>query len=199
MDTVAVFLKHPTPGRVKTRIAKDIGAVRAARIYSAMAEAVVETIAGQHPFHIFYDPPEKKNEIAQWLGFRENLIAQRGNSLGEKISNAIDDCLAGGSRKVVVIGTDCIELTSAIVKDSFKKLDEADAVIGPCEDCGYYLIGLKQNHTKIFEGIDWSTDKVMHQTLEKMEKLSLKTSLLEQLRDIDSVEDLSEDIMKKIN
>lgn len=202
MNTVAVFLKHPTPGRVKTRMAKDIGDEHAARIYAAMVETVMKNIGEKHSLTVFYNPPEMKQEIVNWLGGRgADFIPQNGESLGEKISNAVEDCITLGNRKVVVIGTDCIDITAKTIANSFERLDDTDAVIGPCEDGGYYLIGLKANHVEIFSGIDWSTDRVMAQTLEKMRELRLNVSILETLRDIDCADDLDLDtgLLEKLN
>ncbi|WP_462137376.1 TIGR04282 family arsenosugar biosynthesis glycosyltransferase [Candidatus Mycalebacterium sp.] len=200
MNTVAVFLKHPTPGKVKTRMAKDIGNGRAAEIYASMAETVMKNIGEKHSFCVFYDPPEMKNEIVRWLSGRAtDFVAQKGETLGEKISNAIDDRVSAGNLKVVVIGTDCVDITAETITDSFERLDTADAVIGPCEDGGYYLIGLKTNRAELFSGIDWSTDRVMAQTLEKARKLRLNVSVLKTLRDIDCADDLNPQVMEKLN
>ncbi len=201
MNTVAVFLKYPSPGNVKTRMAKDLGQERAAQIYSAMAKMVLSTAGGVgHSLCVFYDPPQMEKETREWLGrdFKGRLLPQRGQSLGEKIPHAIEDCICFGSGKVVVIGTDCVEITPEILKDSFKRLDETDTVIGPCEDGGYYLIGLKRNHKEIFRGVDWSTNKVTAQTLEKILKLPLKVSILDTLRDIDFAEDLDGKTLNRI-
>ncbi|QMU56339.1 MAG: DUF2064 domain-containing protein [Candidatus Mycalebacterium zealandia] len=200
MNTVAVFLKHPTPGKVKTRMAKDIGNERAAEIYASMVERVMENIEGKHSLCVFYDPPEMKNEIVRWLGgWTADFVAQRGKTLGEKISNAINDRVSAGNLKVVVIGTDCVEITAETITDSFERLNTADTVIGPCEDGGYYLIGLKTNRAELFNDIDWSTDRVMAQTLEKAQQLRLNVSVMETLRDIDCADDLNPQVLEKLN
>lgn len=200
MNSVAVFLKYPTPGKVKTRLAKDLGEVRAARIYSAMAKTVIGAVGGGRSVFGFYDPPSMGKETAEWLGadFTGALLPQRGGSLGERISNAVDDCFSAGSAKVVVIGTDCVDVTGDIIESSFELLDETDIVIGPCEDGGYYLIGMKSSRPEIFDGIEWSTDKVTAQTLEKARELSLKIGMLATLRDIDSADGLDEEFLRKI-
>lgn len=200
MNAVAVFLKYPSPGKVKTRMAKSLGEVRAARIYSAMAKTVIGAVGEKHPLFIFYDPPSMKKQTAEWLGadLTGELLPQKGNCLGERISNAVDHCIGAGSGKVVVIGTDCIEITADTIAESFELLDGKDAVIGPCEDGGYYLIGMKRSHPEIFRGIDWSTEKVTRQTLEKMRGLSLRTGIMKTLRDIDSAEGLGEEFLRKI-
>ncbi len=158
-----------------------------------MAKTVIANLGGVQSKFIFYDPPSMGDETAKWLGadFTGVFLPQRGQSLGERIPNAIDDCISAGSEKVVVIGTDCVEVTGDIVSDSFERLDGTDVVIGPCEDGGYYLIGMKRSHREIFNGIDWSTERVAAQTLENTDRLSLKVSILQTLRDIDSADDLN--------
>ena len=197
MNTVAIFLKHPTPGKVKTRLARQLGDGRAAEIYSAMAKEVVKSVASGA--RIFYDPPEMEKEVKEWLGdFEGDLSPQNGNSLGERMSNAIGLCLREGSKKIVVIGTDCPDVTPAIIADAFERLNGADVVIGPCEDGGYYLIGMTRLHSGLFCGIEWSTNSVTARTLAKAKALSLKVSMLQTLRDIDEADDLGNGFESRI-
>jgi glycosyltransferase A (GT-A) superfamily protein (DUF2064 family) len=91
---------------------------------------------------------------------------------------------------VVLIGCDLPDLTSALIAKAFDALQSNDVVIGPSCDGGYYLIGLNKSTPELFEEISWSTEKVLKQTLEKAERLLLKVQLLDQLRDIDTLEDL---------
>lgn len=189
MNTVAIFLKHPTPGKVKTRLAKQLGNRRAAAVYSAMAKDVVKS--AERGARIFFDPPEMEKEVRRWLGgFSGAFSPQSGDSLGGRMANAIGLCLREGSEKVVVIGTDCPDITPAIIAGAFERLDGADVVIGPCEDGGYYLIGMRRLYRELFCGIEWSSNSVTARTVEKAEALSLKVSMLQTLRDIDEAEDL---------
>jgi len=93
-------------------------------------------------------------------------------------------------RSVVLIGCDLPDLTSALISKAFDALQSNDLVIGPSCDGGYYLIGLKKEMPDLFKEISWSSEKVLKQTLERAERLSLKVQLLEKLRDIDTLDDL---------
>mgnify|MGYP000025680380 FL=1 len=93
-------------------------------------------------------------------------------------------------QSVILIGCDLPDLTSALISNAFDALQSNDVVIGPSCDGGYYLIGLNKETPDLFKEISWSTEKVLNQTLEKAERLSLKVQLLDRLRDIDTLEDL---------
>jgi len=88
--------------------------------------------------------------------------------------------------RIVIVGTDCLTLTSRDIEKALKKLDFYDCVLGPSKDGGYYLIALKWPHWKLFKGIDWSTSSVLKQTLRKARQLNKKTFLLKVREDIDS-------------
>ena len=201
MDTVAVFLKYPTPGRVKTRLAGEIGYRRAAHIYSAMALGVLRSVTVAAHCRVFFDPPAMEDEVREWTTgvFSGPFSPQVGNSLGERMANAVEQCIDSSRGKVVVIGTDCPDITPTIISEAFGALDTVDVVIGPCDDGGYYLIGMREKHRGLFNGIEWSTDRVMAQTVEKARGLRLNVSVMETLRDIDCADDLNPQVLEKVN
>jgi uncharacterized protein len=104
--------------------------------------------------------------------------------------NAFKDVFGLGYSKAVLIGTDVPSLTEHILNDAFNKLDNNDIVIGPAYDGGYYLIGMKSIQTFLFQNIEWSTTKVLAQTISKIESHNLSYSLLPRLHDIDEEKDL---------
>ena len=192
-NTLIIFLKHPEPGKVKTRLAEEIGAQRAAEIYSAMAERIVSELSLCPEYHTLlqYHPPEKENEIRDWLAnTRMRLRAQSGESLGDKLSEEFEKIFSEDTERAVVIGTDCVDITVDHLREAFSYLDEYDAVLGPARDGGYYLLGLRAHDSRIFGGIDWSTGLVLSQTIERLNSLSLRYILLEELNDIDTASDL---------
>ncbi len=194
-NVLIIFVKYPQEGKVKTRLADDLGEERATEIYSYMAETIIKNVSpsGRYRTAIFFDPPERETEIRKWIGGKhgDSFIPQKGNDLGEKISNAFESVFSGGADKAVIIGTDCVEVSEETVKDAFDSLDETDAVIGPAEDGGYYLLGLKSYAPEIFRDIAWSTDRVLDQSIERINERGLSLKLLETLTDIDTVNDLS--------
>jgi len=202
-NALIIFLKYPQAGKVKTRLAKDVGENEAARIYSNMALNIIESVVDPKSYNtiIFYDPPEKEKEIKDWIGEKEvQYSPQLGNTLGDRISNAFKEVYSSGADKTVIIGTDCLDVTSENIKEALYLLDETDVVLGPAEDGGYYLLGLDKYTPQVFQDIDWSTEHVLEQTVLKIVENSLNYSLLKTLKDIDIVDDINDpfwDVLKK--
>lgn len=191
-NVLIIFVKYPEPGKVKTRIARELGDERAAKIYSHMAGTIIKEVSSSDCYRsvIFFDPPEREKEIKGWIG-SGSFIPQRGNTLGERISNAFGAVFSRGADKAVIIGTDCPDVSQETVEDAFGSLAEKDAVLGPAEDGGYYLLGLRSHAPEIFRDIDWSTDRVLDQSIKRINERRLSLKLLETLTDIDTVNDLS--------
>ena len=194
-NKLIIFVKYPEPGRVKSRIASEIGAEKAAAVYSLMAETIIEKVSKTdvHETIIFFDPVEREKEILEWLGNSvRSYEHQRGTTIGDKMSHAFLSVFSSGAEKAVLIGTDIPEITADTVRDAFTGLDETDVVLGPAEDGGYYLIGLRQPEPRLFSGINWSTNAVLAQTIARIEELRLEYYQLEKLRDIDTYNDIIE-------
>lgn len=191
-NVLMVFIKYPEPGKVKTRLAEMLGTEAAARLYRFMAEDIIQRLKGceQYSTIIFFDPPDKASHIRNWLGDDQHYIQQSGQDLGKKLSNAFRAIFDSGARRAVVIGTDCLGITQDTVTKTLQYLNERDVVIGPAEDGGYYLLGLSSHTPEIFDSIDWSTNKVFHQTVEKAKQLNLSYTVLEPLKDVDEPSDL---------
>jgi hypothetical protein len=194
-----IFLKYPEPGKVKTRLAEDLGYEKATEIYSRMAESIIHNLSKSKEYKtiVFFDPPDRKREIENWLGKRYQLFAQEGKSLGERMVNAFNKTFSLGAKKAVIIGTDCVEISMEIVSQAFNSLDETDVVLGPAEDGGYYILGMKKLIPEIFDDIRWSTSQVLVQTIDKIKENGLKFSLLKTLRDIDTLSDFNHDLLLK--
>ncbi|NND06924.1 MAG: glycosyltransferase [Saprospiraceae bacterium] len=181
---IIVFLRVPESGKVKTRLASTMGKDKALSIYKQLTtmtlDVVRQTDAG---ILLFYFPDVPAAVPAFGQAFR-----QQGTNLGEKISNAFDQALTS-HQQVLIIGTDCPYLTVDQIDRAFNALDTADVVVGPASDGGYYLLGLNAPAPAMFRDIDWSTDKVLTQTLAKSQLLGFNHHLLEELSDIDYEED----------
>ncbi|MFQ5863091.1 MAG: TIGR04282 family arsenosugar biosynthesis glycosyltransferase [Candidatus Brocadiales bacterium] len=192
-DVLMIFVKYPEPGKVKTRLAKTLGGEIAVELYRLMAEDIIRRLKGcrRYKIIIFFDPPHRASDMKDWLGNDLCYIQQSGQDLGERLTNAFGVAFDSGARRAVVIGTDCLGITQGTVSKTLQCLDEKDVVIGPAEDGGYYLLGLSQYIPELFHSIDWSTNKVFHQTIEKAKRLSLSSTVLEPLRDVDEPSDLS--------
>lgn len=192
-NILIIFVKYPEPGRVKTRLAEELGEKKAAKIYSLMAETVISNVINSKRYEtaIFFDPPEKKDEIIKWIGSDcRAFFPQDGETLGERMSNAFGRVFSDCAHRAVIIGTDCVDITADTVGEAFELLESMDVVLGPASDGGYYLLGLNNHEPGVFRNISWSTDLVLKQTIDRVEEAGLTIKLLETMSDIDTAGDL---------
>lgn len=185
-----IFVKNLIPGMVKTRLAKDIGIDGALDIYKQLVEQtneVADKITTDKA--IYYSEYVEIEDI--WDTEKYSLKVQKGNDLGEKMMNAFDEAF-DSFNKVVIIGSDCFDLTPQIIADAFKALEDFDVVVGPARDGGYYLLGMKEHLPQLFQGKEYSTDKVLQELLAEAEESELSVHQLEELNDIDTLEDLKD-------
>jgi len=189
-NLILIFTRYPTPGKTKTRLIPALGAEKAAILQKQMTEFVIKEVKKVHcPFIICYTGATEK-EMKKWLGENLYYLEQRGENLGERLTRAFHYGFKLGYKKIVAIGIDCIELRANILQKAFDLLDKTDCVIGPADDGGYYLIGTKKYQPELFEDIDWGTEKVFKQTVNKIKNYKL----LPKLKDIDYPEDIPEKI-----
>jgi rSAM/selenodomain-associated transferase 1 len=191
-NAFGLLAKYPAPGIVKTRLARDVGEKEAAKIYRSIAEKVFRqavSLGGSYERVVFYAPPSRRDDFERWLP-GEYLLAQKGVELGDIMANALRDLLSDGAAKAVIAGVDIPDLDEGVVRDAFAKLEDAEIVIGPASDGGYYLIGMKSLHYEIFRGISWSTDRVFHETIRIIDTLGLSYSTVRTLSDVDRIEDI---------
>jgi len=185
-NILIVFIRQPVAGRVKTRLAATVGAHAACTMYAAMAEHVVRNVQSDAWSTVLYvDESEGLLPVQQWLGMTPR--EQRGNSLGERLANAVAE---HADARVVVIGTDAPDVDAAVITTAFASLDDYHVVLGPAYDGGYYLIGLQRPLPEVFKGIEWSTDRVMLQTVQAAVTAGATVKILDPLRDIDVEEDV---------
>lgn len=193
---IVVYVKFPVPGKVKTRLAKDVGPEKAAQLYSAMIERVANFTLSPLPrtqFEILFhcDPIRTADEYkAHFARHGVGIEMQEGEDLGARLNHSISDVLTRFAR-VLTIGSDCLEITPALVEEAARSLEQGnDVVLGPATDGGYYLVGMQRPQPELFQGIEWSTDSVLRATIAKCKQLNLKVHLLAELSDIDTVKDL---------
>jgi len=193
-----VFVKNPVLGEVKTRLAASLGEHRALDIYNELLAITRENIANLGcRKHVFFGSFIEDYVIWEEAFLSKNI--QDGDGLGERMESAFSHIFRSesGPVKVVLIGSDCPELTSVHINQAFELLDTSDVVLGPALDGGYYLIGMKKNHPAIWLEIDWSTDRVYQQTIDKINKFNLSYSVLPILQDIDTQEDWSDYLSRR--
>lgn len=183
-----IFIKNPVLGKVKTRLAAGIGDKEALEVYMQLLE-ITRGVALKVNCtrNVFYSDEIVSDD---WEDDKFNKFVQEGEDLGERMKNAFEQVFALGAKKAVIIGSDCPQLTSAIVQEAFVKLDACDVVVGPASDGGYYLLGMKLMHVSLFNEMEWSTDRVRTETLQRIVQQQLTYSLLPVLTDIDTAQDL---------
>lgn len=202
--TLVVFLRAPEPGRVKTRLAKDVGDENALALYKGFVSATLDAVdawRGRHgqetpesrAIRIAYYPENKQDMVAAWLGRERQYIAQSGKDLGRRMANAMAGAFDHGAGRVALVGTDIPQIRSGLLAQAFEALNRSDVVIGPSLDGGYWLIGTRRETftPAIFENIDWGTSSVCAATTELCQAHGLAPSFLEPLRDVDTLADLN--------
>lgn len=182
-----IFIKNAALGKVKTRLANTVGAAKALQIYRALMAhtrqlACTVSVSRLLFYSNFVDTED------QWStnDFQKHL--QQGNDLGARMQQAFSLAFEQ-HQKVVIIGSDCASLTSAIINEAFDLLDQHPFVIGPAIDGGYYLLGMNQFTPQLFDNMTWSTDTVLSDTLQRIESTGATYALLPRLSDIDFEED----------
>ncbi len=192
--SLIAFVKSPEAGRVKSRLAADIGEQKARQLYRHFVEDLLDSLdKGDYCLKIFFYPPDQRDVLAKWLGRHRCYEPQRGDDLGERMKHAFEKCFSDGFETVILVGGDIPDLTGEIVKEGFAALRSSDAVIGPSYDGGYYLIGFQSGTfvPEVFTGISWGTDGVLKSTHEIIENKGLRLFPLPLWRDIDTYEDLT--------
>jgi uncharacterized protein len=185
-EAIIVFQKNPQRGKVKTRLAAGIGEEAALKIYLLLLELTFKELATCKSEVIVYysdflpNPNSSANKLER---------IQRGQDLGERMKNAFEEIFSLGYKKVIIIGTDCPELTTGHLEKAFQDLDNFDVVIGPAADGGYYLLGMRTYCANLFHQIEWSTSGVLSQTLQNATDFGLSVGFLPLLHDIDDKED----------
>lgn len=188
---LAVIAKEPAAGQAKTRLAAELGAPAAARAAAAMLLDTVRMVAGVDatPW-LCFTPPEARARLARLApGF--GLLPQRGGGLAERLAACQADLVARGADRVAIVGADTPHLPAAVYEQGFALLDEADVVLGPALDGGYYLVAAKRSAPELFAGVPMGTDVVLEATLERARRAGLAVRLLAPARDLDRVEDLA--------
>jgi rSAM/selenodomain-associated transferase 1 len=191
-----VFAKTPKPGKVKTRLLAAVSAEVAAALHAACIAdtlGLVRKIRGCDVLVFAAGATSYFRKLVKELGSgaRLRVMPQRGEDLGARMENAFRKSFAMGYREVVVIGTDTPWMGEERVRRAFVELRTRDVVIGPAEDGGYYLLGMRKMVAEIFRGIPWSTERVLELTLKKIAALKLRTKLLRRDFDLDRPEDLN--------
>lgn len=189
-----IFTRYPEPGKTKTRLIPALGEKGAAFLHRQLAEHLLGRVGSLHAegflsIEVCFTGSTEAL-VREWLG--DNLVYQNQGEgdLGLRIVRAFERAFGEGCERVAIAGTDCPSIDEKLVVDAFEKLYRNDLVLGPAEDGGYYLVGLRSLIPQLFEGINWGTDRVWGQTVAIARSLNLQVASLPMLNDIDRPEDL---------
>jgi hypothetical protein len=189
--TLLVVAKQPAPGQTKTRLCPPLTPAQAADLYECFLRdtlAVMRKVPGVQRAIAFL--PEDAGGYFNQLAPDMVLTPQRGAALGERLDHLLSEALANGAPRAVVMDSDSPTLPPDYLVQAFKRLDEADVVLGPTRDGGYYLIGLKQPQPHLLRQVQMSTPHVLADTLALAEATGLTVSLLPTWYDVDTIADL---------
>ncbi|WP_044237051.1 TIGR04282 family arsenosugar biosynthesis glycosyltransferase [Flexithrix dorotheae] len=184
-----IFVKNPEKGKVKTRLAATIGEDNAFKVYEDLLQFthhVVNKVLVKKQVH--YSKFIDENDLWETQNFEK--VLQSAGELGKRMQGAFAHAFKSGYKKIVIIGSDCPELTPKILKHAFMALEKSDTVIGPASDGGYYLLGMNAYFPFLFENKKWSTSSVFKDTIQDIRAHQLTYKILPTLSDIDREEDL---------
>lgn len=188
--TVLVYLKYPTPGRVKTRLAAVVGAEAAARMYRDWLGIVLEQLQPARPFAriIGVFDGAHREAFQEWNHLVDDWGPQPSGDLGVRLADGFRIAHESG-QPVLAVGTDCLELSANAIREALEVLQSEDAVFGPTSDGGYYLVGTRRHLPGFFDGIRWSCAETLNDHVANCRANGWSLALLEVKHDIDTWED----------
>ena len=189
--------KAPRPGKVKTRLSPPLTPEQAAALNVCFIRDTADNLrqvtqASDSHGVIAYTPVGDEDAFDNLLPPGFQLIAQRGEGFGERLLYVCEDLFACGFTSVCLIDSDSPTMPQSALRHAVALLERPGdrVVLGGADDGGYYLIGLKQPHRRLFEQIDWSTERVLGQTLERAKEIGLNAELLQMWYDVDDAANL---------
>ena len=188
-NALLIFTRNPEPGKCKTRLAAKIGDRAALGIFGFLlghTAAICRELEGVDKLVYFSDRP---GDGSIWDPGTFGYRLQSGDDLGERMANAFKEAFDAGHSRVIIIGSDLYDLSAADLRRAYELLEEKDVVLGPAEDGGYYLLGLKQLIPPLFRDKAWGSETVLEETLRDLE--GLQVGLLPERNDIDCYEDIA--------
>jgi uncharacterized protein len=191
VNVLVVFARWPAPGMVKRRLSPALPPDLATRLHRAMLEdtlAAARRAPADRRVLALADPPTPLPTLPEWEGFE--IVAQSGADLGERMALTFERGLEPPDARVVIVGSDAPEITAEGVGQAFDALGTHDLVLGPTPDGGYYLIGLSRLVPGLFRGVEWGSERVLEQTLERAAADAARVARLSPLGDLDTPADL---------
>jgi uncharacterized protein len=199
-EALVLMAKAPIAGQVKTRLGGALGPEDAAELYVAFLSdtfAAMEEVWEEREevsLVLCYTPAGEEEAFERVEREGGLMLAQRGDDLGERMRNCFADLFEAGFESIVMIGADTPTLPPDALDEALERLGEEGGenrvVIGPTEDGGYYLIGTRRLHARLFEGVNWGTGTVLAETQQRAQTAGVEISLLPEWYDVDTPADL---------
>jgi uncharacterized protein len=189
---IVIMAKQPRIGETKTRLYPALSAQESIHLYQALLLDTILLVINQAwaDLAVAFTPPDARHYFESITPAGTYLLPVQGENIGGCLVQAIGLSLGLGYTQVVALNSDGPSLPPHFLQQAALYLKESDLVLGPGDDGGYYLVGMRCLYKAIFEGIEWSTDRVLAQTLERAGRLGLKTSLTPGWYDVDTPDDL---------
>jgi len=184
-----IFTRNPELGKVKTRLAASIGDQNALDIYTFLLEHTVSFTQNlKVDKQVHYSVKIRENDI--WNEIIYTKKQQHGADLGIRMQHAFEQGFEAGYNQIIIIGSDMYDLNEGDLEDAFSQLSSHDFVIGPAQDGGYYLLGMKQLKKSLFKNKTWGTSTVLADSMKDIE--GELVAILEERNDIDVFEDIKD-------
>ncbi|HMO59163.1 MAG TPA: TIGR04282 family arsenosugar biosynthesis glycosyltransferase [Roseiflexaceae bacterium] len=192
-STLFVVAKQPIAGRAKTRLCPPLDGETAAALYACFLGDILTTMRSvAHVRRCIAYLPDDADSYFAALAPDMDRVAQRGAALGARLDNLLTDALSAGAPAAVVMSSDSPTLPAASIAEAFIQLQRgADVVLGPCDDGGYYLIGLRAPQPRLLHEVPMSTPTVLADTLALAAEMRLRVALLSPWYDVDTANDLA--------
>jgi rSAM/selenodomain-associated transferase 1 len=193
-DALILMAKAPLPGQVKTRLCPPLTKGGAAALYACLLEDTAMEMTRLKRVHryLFYSPPGSGRFFRRDPFSRFEALPQSGADLGERMAAAFETAFTRGFARTVLVGADCPVLSATLVRAAFRELaSSADAVFGPSDDGGFYLIALSSHIPSLFRGVHWGTGTVLSEVSRRCREAGVPYSLLPPGFDIDTADDVA--------
>ncbi|NER10377.1 hypothetical protein SAMN06265375_10180 [Muriicola jejuensis] len=186
-DLLIIFTRNPVPGKCKTRLAASVGDEAALEIYLFLLR---HTVAVTTPLNadkrVYYSDSMGVNDL--WDEEVYSKHVQEGADLGQRMARAFKNGFSDGYKNIIIIGSDLFDLNTEDLNKAFEALKKSDYVLGPAQDGGYYLLGMKHFKSELFENKAWGSSRVLEQTLADLKEEAC--ILLPPKNDVDVLEDI---------
>ncbi len=188
-NLLLIFTRNPELGKVKTRLAQDVGDQNALIIYKMLLDHTFKITKPVDAIkQVWYSENIQNEDLWSSGDFQKHL--QVGKDLGARMQLAFQKGFQAGYQNIIIIGSDLYDIDSKDIDEAFVKLEKHGTIIGPAEDGGYYLLGLTEMIPELFEEKPWGTDVVLQKTLQTLQNYSYE--LLEEKNDVDYWSDIED-------